>query len=118
VGGAQVATATAALVVLALGILLVGRLVAAPSPFTFRGAAPEAVSTRSVFILAALTLALAAGQSNAEIAAALVVAIGTVKAHIQHIYRKLDAHSRTHALARARNLDLLENFPWRTVADD
>jgi predicted ATPase/DNA-binding CsgD family transcriptional regulator len=61
---------------------------------------------------------LAAGQSNAEIAAALVVAIGTVKAHIQHIYRKLDAHSRTHALARARNLGLLENFPWRTVADD
>jgi DNA-binding NarL/FixJ family response regulator len=59
---------------------------------------------------------LAAGQSNAEIADSLVVAIGTVKAHIQHIYRKLDAHSRTHALARARDFDLLEDFPRRMVA--
>jgi predicted ATPase/DNA-binding CsgD family transcriptional regulator len=59
---------------------------------------------------------LAAGQSNAEIADSLVVAIGTVKAHIQHIYRKVDAHSRTHALARARDLGLLDNFPRHTMA--
>jgi ATP/maltotriose-dependent transcriptional regulator MalT len=59
---------------------------------------------------------LAAGQSNAEIADSLVVAVGTVKAHIQHIYRKLDAHSRTHALARARDLGLLDDFPRHRVA--
>lgn len=46
------------------------------------------------------------GCSNEEIATALVVAMGTVKAHVQHIYRKLGAHSRTHALARARELRL------------
>jgi predicted ATPase/DNA-binding CsgD family transcriptional regulator len=59
---------------------------------------------------------LDAGQSNAEIADSLVVAMGTIKAHIQHIYRKLDAHSRTHALARARDLGLLDDFPRHMVA--
>jgi LuxR family transcriptional regulator, maltose regulon positive regulatory protein len=53
---------------------------------------------------------LAAGCRNEDIALALVVAMGTVKAHVQHIYRKLDAHSRTHALARARELQLLLSY--------
>ena len=37
----------------------------------------------------------------------LIVAIGTVKKHINNIYGKLDARSRTQALARARELNLL-----------
>ncbi len=50
---------------------------------------------------------IAAGLSNQEIAHALVVAVSTVKTHINHIYGKLDAKSRTQALAKARALDLL-----------
>jgi len=50
---------------------------------------------------------LAAGRSNQEIAEALVVAVGTVKTHIHHIYGKLNANSRVQAVARARELQLL-----------
>jgi LuxR family transcriptional regulator, maltose regulon positive regulatory protein len=51
---------------------------------------------------------LAAGRSNAEMAAELFVAQSTVKTHLIHLYRKLDAHSRTQAVARARSLGLLD----------
>jgi LuxR family maltose regulon positive regulatory protein len=50
---------------------------------------------------------IAAGLSNCEIADQLVVAISTVKTHINHIYRKLDVSKRTQAVARARELNLL-----------
>jgi LuxR family maltose regulon positive regulatory protein len=51
---------------------------------------------------------LAAGRSNASMAAELFVAQSTVKTHLIHLYRKLDAHSRTQAVARARALGLLD----------
>jgi streptogramin lyase len=51
----NLATAVAALVVLAVGIRVGSWLVAAPPTPAFRGASPEAASTRSVFVLAALT---------------------------------------------------------------
>jgi DNA-binding CsgD family transcriptional regulator len=50
---------------------------------------------------------LASGRTNAEIARALFVAIGTVKSHTGNIYRKLDAKNRVEALGRARELKLL-----------
>jgi LuxR family maltose regulon positive regulatory protein len=50
---------------------------------------------------------VAAGLSNQEIASRLVITLGTVKKHLEHIYIKLDVHSRTAALARARHLSLL-----------
>jgi pimeloyl-ACP methyl ester carboxylesterase/DNA-binding CsgD family transcriptional regulator len=50
---------------------------------------------------------IAAGMSNQQIADELVVALGTVKTHINNIYGKLQARSRTQALARARELHLL-----------
>jgi len=50
---------------------------------------------------------LAAGRSNQEIAEALVVAVGTVKTYIHHIYSKLNANSRVLAVARAKELQLL-----------
>lgn len=50
---------------------------------------------------------IAAGLSNREIADELVIAPGTVKRHINHIYSKLDVHSRTRAIVRANELRLL-----------
>ena len=50
---------------------------------------------------------IAAGLSNREIAQELVIAVGTVKRHINNIYGKLGVHSRTRAVARARELGLL-----------
>jgi LuxR family transcriptional regulator, maltose regulon positive regulatory protein len=50
---------------------------------------------------------LAAGLSNAEIAARLIVTVGTVKTHIKSIYGKLGVHSRTQAILRAREIGLL-----------
>jgi LuxR family maltose regulon positive regulatory protein len=50
---------------------------------------------------------VAAGYSNQEIAQELVVAISTVKKHINNIYGKIEVGSRTQAVARARELGLL-----------
>jgi LuxR family maltose regulon positive regulatory protein len=50
---------------------------------------------------------IAAGLSNDDIAAELVVAKGTVKKHLDNIYGKLEVNSRTQALARAQELTLL-----------
>ncbi len=51
---------------------------------------------------------IAEGASNREIAETLVLAIGTVKKHISNIFGKLNVTSRTQAVARARELDLLQ----------
>jgi len=45
-----------------------------------------------------------AGKSNAEIAAELWIAQGTVRKHLDNIYAKLGVRSRTAALARVREL--------------
>lgn len=50
---------------------------------------------------------IAAGRSNQEIAEAFVVALSTIKTHINNIYTKLGVHSRTQAIARAKELHLL-----------
>ncbi len=47
------------------------------------------------------------GFSNREIAQRLVIALGTTKRHAANIYGKLGVSSRTQAVARARELDLL-----------
>jgi LuxR family transcriptional regulator, maltose regulon positive regulatory protein len=51
---------------------------------------------------------MARGASNQRIAEELVITVGTVKSHINHILGKLDAHNRTEAVARARGLGWLE----------
>ncbi len=63
----------------------------------------EPVSERELEVLRLL----AAGKTNPEIAETLIIAIGTVKAHIASLYGKLDVHTRTQAVARARALGLL-----------
>ena len=42
-----------------------------------------------------------------EFAAELFASNNTVRTHLRHIYAKLDAHSRSEAVARARELGLL-----------
>src|SRR5919112_6190641 len=64
---------------------------------------PEPLSERELEVLRLI----ASGKSNRRIATEIFVSVGTVKTHINHLYRKLDAHSRTQALARARELKLL-----------
>ena len=50
---------------------------------------------------------IAAGLTNREIADRLYLSLFTVKAHARSIYDKLDAHSRTQAVAKARELGVL-----------
>jgi LuxR family transcriptional regulator, maltose regulon positive regulatory protein len=64
---------------------------------------PEPLSERELEVLQLV----AAGKSNRRIASELFVSVGTVKTHLNNAYRKLDAHSRTQAVARARELNLL-----------
>jgi LuxR family maltose regulon positive regulatory protein len=51
---------------------------------------------------------MACGATNQEIAEKLVITVGTVKSHVNHILRKLDSHNRTEAVARVRGLGLLK----------
>lgn len=46
-------------------------------------------------------LGIARGKMNKEIAASLYISPLTVKTHLQHVYRKLGAETRTEALSRA-----------------
>ncbi len=63
----------------------------------------EPLSDRELEVLGLI----AEGLSNREIAERLVLSLGTVKVHTRNIYGKLDVNSRTQALARAAQLDLL-----------
>jgi LuxR family transcriptional regulator, maltose regulon positive regulatory protein len=63
----------------------------------------EPLSARELEILRLI----ADGHSNQAIADTLIIAVSTVKRHINNIYGKLDVQSRTQALGRARELQLL-----------
>ena len=63
----------------------------------------EPLSEREVEVLQLI----ASGASNHVIATRLVISIGTVKSHINHILGKLGAGNRTEAVSRARALGVL-----------
>ena len=75
------------------------------------GAGLSAVECASVDRLAAdrnlgerekeVLVLLLEGKSASEIATALVIANGTAKSHIRHVYKKLGVHSRAELFARA-----------------
>ena len=78
----------------------------APSSVQERTGLPllrEPLSTREREVMRLV----ATGLSNQETAAQLSITAGAVKKHLSNIYRKLGVSSRTQALARARELDLL-----------
>lgn len=66
---------------------------------------PEPLTKREMEILRLF----AQGLSDREIAQKLVLAQGTVKWYNKQLYSKLDVHSRAEAVARARELGLLED---------
>ncbi|MBK8905490.1 MAG: AAA family ATPase [Anaerolineaceae bacterium] len=51
---------------------------------------------------------LAAGRTNRDIANKMVLSLNTIKAHTRRLYAKLDVSNRTQAVARARDLHLLD----------
>jgi LuxR family maltose regulon positive regulatory protein len=51
---------------------------------------------------------LAAGRSNQGIASHLVISLDTVKKHVSHLMGKLGAANRTEAVARGRELGLID----------
>ena len=63
----------------------------------------EPLSERELEVLRLVT----AGLSNREIAATLVVSLGTAKTHIHHICGKLGVRNRTEAAMRAKELKLV-----------
>ena len=73
---------------------------AAPSP---AGSLLEPLTERELDILRLLVT----GLSNAAMARELVITVGTVKSHVNHIYGKLGVNSRSQAIARAHTLHLL-----------
>lgn len=85
----------------------VGKLLAAfdtpPSSLAAANALVEPLSDREVEVLRLV----AAGLSNKAIAETLIITVGTVKKHLKNIYEKLNVHSRTAAVAQARDLDIL-----------
>jgi LuxR family maltose regulon positive regulatory protein len=71
-----------------------------PGPVT---GLPEALSEREIEVL----LLMADGLKNQEIADRLVVSLNTVRYHSKNIFGKLSVDNRTAAVARARELGLL-----------
>jgi LuxR family maltose regulon positive regulatory protein len=86
----------------------VARLLAAfgkeaePTPPTIESLV-EPLSDRELQVLRLVV----AGLSNPEIAQELVIAVSTVKSHVNHIYGKLGVESRTQAVVKAQELALL-----------
>lgn len=66
---------------------------------------PEPLTRREADVLRLV----AAGYSNAEIAIALHLAVGTVKNHVSNILLKLGVRDRTRAVLRALDLGLLDD---------
>jgi LuxR family transcriptional regulator, maltose regulon positive regulatory protein len=64
----------------------------------------EALTEREVEVLRLV----GAGMSNQQIADELVIALGTLKKHLNNIYGKLGVNSRTRAVATARALGMLD----------
>lgn len=76
----------------------------APCRLGVRHQLDEPLSERELEVLSLL----ASGRTNSEVARDLFVSVGTVKSHTGNIYRKLEVKNRAEALARARELNVLQ----------
>mgnify|MGYP004653567751 FL=1 len=73
------------------------------------------MAKREVFLMAELTKQelcilelVAQGLINKEIAQKLNISTATTKAHLESIYKKLNAHNRVQAVVKAINLQLID----------
>jgi LuxR family maltose regulon positive regulatory protein len=64
---------------------------------------PDPLSERELEVLRLI----AAGYVNQDIAENLVVAISTVKTHVNHLFAKLGVRTRAQAIVRGQELGLL-----------
>jgi DNA-binding CsgD family transcriptional regulator len=64
---------------------------------------PIGLSDRELEVLSHV----ASGKTNNQIAEALFLSPNTVKSHVSSIFRKLDVERRAHAVARAKELELI-----------
>jgi LuxR family maltose regulon positive regulatory protein len=78
-------------------------ITAARTPLALRTSDVDSLTERELEVLHLLT----EGLSNQAIAEQLVVAVGTVKRHVNSILSKLAVQSRLQAVARARELNLV-----------
>jgi LuxR family maltose regulon positive regulatory protein len=69
----------------------------------------DQLTSRELEVLAML----AAGRSNQGIASQLVISLDTVKKHVSHLMGKLGAANRTEAVARGRELGLIDGDRFR-----
>jgi len=76
---------------------------AAPAGRTPAHSGRRALTPREVEVLALL----ADGLETTEIASELCISVATARNHLQHVLRKLRAHSRVAAIARGRKLGLV-----------
>lgn len=83
---------------------LVGLIETGERRMKFMAVSSKPLSEREVEILRLL----ANGLSNQEIMEKLVISMSTVKTHITRIFTKLEVTSRTQAIARARDIRLID----------
>jgi len=86
-----------------LGWALLDELADVPASPILQQNLTETLSERELEVLRLV----AEGLSNREIAARLVVTLGTVKKHLNNIFGKLGVERRTQAIARAQELQLI-----------
>ena len=75
-----------------------------PSQILAQGSLVEPLSERECEVLKLI----AAGYTNQQIADALVVSLNTVKKHTTHIYGKLGVKNRAQAIAKGREIELIQ----------
>ena len=95
-----------AVIFVALGVWVGNRLTAKPrEPYARNEAAITAlgISARECEVLDML----AAGHANKVIARRLDISPNTVKTHVARLYEKLEVASRTQAIGKARELQIL-----------
>lgn len=95
-----------AIIFVVLGIWIGNRLTAKPRQAFVRNDAAImslGISAREVEVLEMLS----AGHANKVIARKLAISPNTVKTHVARLFEKLEVASRTQAISRARELDIL-----------
>ncbi len=70
---------------------------------------PEPLTPREIEVLKLVTL----GSTNRQIASRLIVAVGTVKVHVEHIMLKLGAADRTQAAVRGIEMGIITSVDDR-----